>query len=569
VLAGTAAGAGRTAPPTRLEYRTPAGIVYVITNDGLSEVRHDTRVLAQGGWRFGVADAQWGRTAGKVDAATITGRSLDVVSPTEARVTHVHTQVTVRHTFTFAGEDVRIESYVENRHPADAIEVAAFGGPKVDFGRVPIGILPIYQPYYTLAGPPPLMHPGGIRIGGSYGVGDGFGVGAAPHSAGRFRTAILWDWDWSPQVRDKDHCRTPTMYVNAPIPAGGARTFAATFRFSPTTDWKHLLDPYRRHLHATLGDRTRYDRPSHFPLVQSVVCGPEAQRGLGNPHAYDPGRRLDTLYSINNTFGSMALGMRSVHAQGLVIWGQSGLHPRGAMYRPDFDALPPEVVPNIVRLAELLKEQGMTLGLTARPGQIATPLDWTTDTVSSIHPDRPEELELLTHRFNVCIARGARLFYLDSAGNQLDDVAILRAVRDGVGKEKGVGRDVQTFVEHPSDVVVPYSGLLPVLGYAGKGESLVMTFEAAFWLNPPETPTMPEIMRYFYPDVPVVALVSGLYRATTVERKEAAVAYCYERRMAAMIPDHWFDPKSEFADRLNALTRKYLTPEGNWKAKSE
>src|SRR5262245_45428186 len=121
LLAGAATGLTHAATPPRLEYRTPAGIVYVITADGLSEVRRDNRVMAKGGWRFEVADARWGRTGGKVDAAAITSKSLEVMSATEARVTHVHLQVTARHTFTFAGEDVRIESYVENRHPTSDV----------------------------------------------------------------------------------------------------------------------------------------------------------------------------------------------------------------------------------------------------------------------------------------------------------------------------------------------------------------------------------------------------------------------------------------------------------------
>ena len=62
----------------------------------------------------------------------------------------------------------------------------------------------------------------------------------------------------------------------------------------------------------------------------------------------------------------------------LVVWGQGGMHPRGAMYRPDFDVLPPEVVPNLARLVDQLRDDKVAFGVTARPGQMATPLDWTT-----------------------------------------------------------------------------------------------------------------------------------------------------------------------------------------------
>jgi hypothetical protein len=555
------AAAGRDAPkPDRLDYRTPAGVTYVVTVDGLSEVRLGDRTLARGGWRFGVGDRRWGFPPGH-DAAAVTEKSVDVVSPTEARVRHVHSHATVRHTFTFAGEDVRIESYVENRHPTAAIEVAAFTGPTVDFGRAPVGLLPNFHPTHTASAGVSFMHPGGIRIGGSYGVGDGFGVGAAPHAAGRFPTAILWDWDW--QLLEKSPARTPTLFVHAPVPAGGARTFAVTFRFSPDTAWTHLLDPYRRHLHATLGDRTRYDRPTQLPLVQGVMNGTEAQRGPTNPYAYDANRRLDSIYGVTSYLAGIAPAMRAIRAQGLVIWGQGGLHPRGAMYRPDFDALPPDVVPNVVRLAEMLREQGMAFGLAARPGQVVQPLDWTTDTVTWLNVDRPEELELLTRRFNTAIGRGARLFYLDSFGNRADDVTILRAVRTGVGGQKGVGRDVQMYAEHPSDVILPYSGAM--LGLNGRPDALGIFFAGNFWLSPPATPNIVEALRYFYPDAPVVALIATAEGTDTPDRQRAVVEYCYRVKMTPVIPDSWLGPGSKVPDWLPPLTRQYLTADGQWK----
>ena len=56
--------------------------------------------------------------------------------------------------FRMLGEDVRIESWVENHHPSTAIRVAAFEGPKVAFGRTPVGLLPNWHPTYTAAGGP-------------------------------------------------------------------------------------------------------------------------------------------------------------------------------------------------------------------------------------------------------------------------------------------------------------------------------------------------------------------------------------------------------------------------------
>jgi hypothetical protein len=552
--------------PDRLEYKNPAGVTYIISADGLSEVRLGDRIVAQGGWRFRVGDAIWGFPAGP-DAETISTKTLEIVSPTEARVTHTHVQRLVRHTFTFSGEDVRIESWVENHHPTATIRVPMFEGPRIEFGKPPRGLLPIRHSSYTADHGPVIMHPGGIRIGGSYGIGVGFGVGAAPHDAGIHDTAIIWDWDWN--KREADTGRTPKLFVNSAIPPQTASTFAVTFRFSRNAEWTHLLDPYRRHLHALFGEKPQYDRSGNLPLVSGVVCGTQADRGPGNLHCFEPHRRLDSVFGVTTYLGQIAPDMRAIPTQGLILWGQGGYNPRGAMYRPDFDILPPDVVPNIVRLAGLLKEQRMKLGMAARPGQMVQPLNYTIDTVNRINPTEPDQLEILTSRFNNAIKMGASLFYLDSFGNRLDDVTIMRAVRAGVGKQPGIGRAVQTYTEHPADVIVPTSGLLTALAGNAADGSLGIYFAGDFWLNPPETPTMQEVMRYFYPDVPIVGLVGQVRGVETDAGKQKVVEYCYKLRMTPIIPDDWLGSGSMIGNWMSKLTRQYLTPDGQWRDKPE
>ena len=548
----------------KFRYTTPTGISYTVTADGLSEVRQASRVLAQGGWRFRAGDAVWGFPAGPNEEA-IASKKIEIVSATEAWVTHKHADVLVRTSYRFSGEDVRIESWVENHHPTAAIRVAAFEGPRVAFGRVPSGILPNWHSSYTAASGVLQMHPGGIRIGGSYGVGEGFGVGVAPDDTGVHPTAVLWDWDWSPGKREADPNRKPTLYVNAPIPAGGARTFAVTFRFSPNTDWKHLLDPYRRHLHATVGDKLLYTPTNDRPYVAGFVCGPESERRPTNPHAYWSNRRLDSLYGVNEYFGWLGPHLRGIGAQGLILWGQGGTNPRGAMYRPDFDVLPPEVVPNITRFAGLLREHGIRLGMTARPGEMVTPLDWKTDAVARIDPGQKDQLELLTRRFHNMIALGVSLFYLDSFGSRLDDVAIMRAVRGGVGKEKGIGPDVLTFAEHPADVIVPYSGLLLALVGSVADGKLQLAFEGNFGLHPPDTPDIPEVMWYLYPEAPIVGLIQ-VKGADTPARQRTAVELLLKRRITPMLTDDWLDTP-QTAEWLVPLLRQYQTADGRWRQK--
>jgi hypothetical protein len=398
------------------------------------------------------------------------------------------------------------------------------------------------------------MHPGGIRIGGSCGIGDGFGVGATPHDAGVHPVAICWDWDW--KKREADPQRTPTLYVNDPIPPRAARTYSVTFRFSPKPDWKHLLDPYRRHLYSVVGDKLLYDRFSHLPLIAGFVSGAESHRSVTNPYAYHPDRRLDSINGITNYNARLAPHMRALPAQGLIVWGQGGRNPRGAMYRPDFDIVPAEVGPNLARFAGMLKEQGMRFGVAARPGQYVTPLDAYTDTVGAINPQQPGELEVLTKRFKNMMALGANLFYLDSFGASLDDVAIMRYVRPRIGPS------VQTFVEHSSDVIIPFSGLLPILvGDVAKGTAEI-AFAGSFWLKPPDMPTIPEVMRYIFPDAAIVCLIQ-VQGADTEERKRKVIEYCLENRMTPMIPDDWLD--ADTVQWMTPLLARYMTQQGQWK----
>jgi hypothetical protein len=50
------------------------------------------------------------------------------------------------------------------------------------------------------------------------------------------------------------------------------------------------------------------------------------------------------------------------------------------------------------------------------------------------------------------VQKGCTLFYLDSFGNDLEHVKLMRVLREQLGP------DVLTFAEHQCDAIVPYSG---------------------------------------------------------------------------------------------------------------
>jgi hypothetical protein len=145
--------------------------------------------------------------------------------------------------------------------------------------------------------------------------------------------------------------------------------------------------------------------------------------------------------------------LKANDGQGVIVWGQGGDDPRGGMYRPDFDILPPEVETQWTKIiAPRFREAGIRLGVTTRPHDMAVKLDWTTDQIIEINPDDAGHREMLWRRFRRMIDRGCTLFYLDSFGASFEDVRLMRWLRQQLGP------DVRTYCEHQCDAIVPFSG---------------------------------------------------------------------------------------------------------------
>ena len=298
-----------------------------------------------------------------------------------------------------------------------------------------------------------LCHPGfWSKIGGSYAVDSAVGVGVSPWKTGWTRTLILWDYaSWEADQREKSPRRRLMYFVGAPVPARGARTFDLRLRVSPNRDWQHLLAPYREHFRATFG-AVRYDADyrwiaSDYVNQSQQAISPENPYGLHGGH-----RRLDLAAGVEAFAKTVIPAITSAGGQGVILWGQGGDDPRGAMYRPDFDILPPEIERNWPLLAQRMHAAGLRLGVTARPADLALRLDWKQDQVIPINADDPDHREMLWRRFQKMIDRGCTLFYLDSFGAELEHVKLMRFLRERMG------RKILTFTEHQCDAILPYSG---------------------------------------------------------------------------------------------------------------
>jgi hypothetical protein len=378
-----------------------------------------------------------------VDTKPWREKSIAVVGRRQARVRHIKGDITCLMDYTFAGEDLLISARVENEHAEESLNVVGFSGLEFKFDQPPTGLMMVQHISYFQAHGVGLCHPGHwSRIGGSYAVDGSMGVGLSPWKTGWNRTLLLWDYaDWNPDRREKLPQRRLMYFVVAPVPASGARTFEMKMRVSPDRDWKHLLEPYREHFQTTFGS-VRYKADSRW-IATDYLNHSQQAISPSNPYGFHGGaRRFDRPEGVQEFCDRLIPVLKRANGQGVIVWGQSGDDPRGAMYRPDFDILPPEVEANWTALAQRFREVGLKIGVTTRPSDMAVRLDWKSDQVISINADDPGHQAMLLRRFQNMVEKGCSLFYLDSFGNDLEHVKLMRllAGRNPVALSRRIGQ---------------------------------------------------------------------------------------------------------------------------------
>jgi hypothetical protein len=443
-------------PDRTLAYRTAGGVTFEVTSKGLARIGFQDRDLARGEWSVFNAGSWFTRegASGPVKTGELTAHTIEILSPTHARVRHKKGDLLCVFDYTFDGEDATIRARVENNHDTAEMAVTGFAGLEFTFGRVPDGLMQEQHITYFQAHGIGLCHPSHFSpIGGSYARDDAVGIGLSPWRTGLVRTLLLWDYtDWNPGQRERLPSRRLIYFVASPVPPRGARTFDLKLRVSPDRDWKHLLEPYRAHFQATFGP-VRY-KPDPRWIATDYLNHSQAAIAPGNPYGFQVGhRRIDTPEGARALCDTVIPVLKANDGQGLIVWGQGGEDPRGGMYRPDFDILPPEVETQWMRIiAPRFRDAGVRLGVTTRPHDMAVKLDWKTGQIIGINPDDPGHRAMLLHRFQRMIERGCTLFYLDSFGASFEDVTLMRWLRAQLGP------DVRTYCEHQCDAIVPFSG---------------------------------------------------------------------------------------------------------------
>lgn len=535
--------------PGTFVYETLHGISFHVTTEGLSSIRIGQRELASGGWSVFNAE-NWFKDSGSgiVKTEPVASKSLEVLAANRVRVRHVAGDVVCVADYTFDGEDVTISSRIENNHSSEPVNVVGFSGLVFHFDCPPEGLMQVQHISYFQAHGLGLCHPSfWSKIGGSYATDDSIGVGVSPWKIGWTRSLILWDYSsWEPEKREKSPDRRLMYFVGSPIPARGAATIDLKIRVSPNRHWKHLLEIYREHFRITFGS-ARYQADYRW-IASDYMNHSQQAVSSTNPYGFHGGhRRIDLSEGVESFCRTLIPKLKSAGGQGLILWGQGGDDPRGAMYRPDFDVLPPEVEQNWPLLVQRFREAGLKLGVTTRPADLAVRRDWRSDEVIHINPDDPEHLEMLWRRFQNMIDKGCTMFYLDSFGADLEHVKLMRDLR------KRMGPEILTFAEHQCDAILPFSGGYSETTFSAKDKngpqyrvwSGLDNWEIYQWL------------------VPGAQLAARLYQieGDIPPNFEAVDRFYYRNRITPLVPVSDFNR----LEKVEQNQLEFLSNEGKWK----
>ena len=529
-----------------LLYRSPSGTEFEVDAGGLAAIRVGGRVLAHGGWSFFNAEGWFKAGSGLVKTDKLKEQRFEKLDERHARVTHVKEDATCIFDYSFDGEDATISARVENHHPSAAMEVTGFSGLEFTFAKQPEGLMQEQHYTYFQAHGIRLCHPSGFSpIGGSYAQDGVQGVGFSPWRTGLRRTLILWDYtDWNAGKREKLPSRRPIYFVASAVPARGAQTFDFRMRVSPNVDWRHLMEPYREHFQATFG-AVRYKADQRWIGTDYLNANQQAISPK-NPYGFHGDfRRIDTDEGIEKFCAAALPALRDGNGQGIIVWGQGGEDPRGAMYRPDFDVLPPEVESRWSTLAQKCRDAGLKLGVCTRPCDIAVKLDWKQDQIIALNPNAPSHVDMIVRRFNNMRQRGCTLFYLDSFGDTLEDVQLMQALREKLGP------DILTFCEHQCDAVLPFSGGYSEASlYADQSPPLYRLWsDLRHW----------EIYRWLVPGAQMSARLFEIKGKPAADVK-AAERWMFENRVTPLVPVNDFSR----APKIMELEKEFLASPNSW-----
>jgi hypothetical protein len=372
-------------------------------------------------------------------------------SPEHATVTHTYAAAVAAYDYRLRGEDLTISLHLQNNDAAKPLKMVRFHGLTFHFARPPTGTIRAHHGSYLDAHGShgvELYHPSTESpIGSVYATDDAFGFSASTSASFNVRTMFLAGW-----VKDNfvpAECEL-WFYTNLNVPPGQAIDLDMAVRISADTSMRHLLAPYKAAFDAHYPKLLYHPDPR--PMAQFASVAPQLVTAE-NPYGFNgPWRRFDTAVGTARFVDWMVPRLVRANAGGCIFWAFGGYNPRGAMYRPDFDELPPAIAANVPALVRGFKSRGLRVGLCARPGDILRPHDATTDELYRISMDNPADVEMVLNRFRHAMAMGFDIFYCDTFAFNDQDLKLLQKIRDVVGP------DVLLYTELGFDLTLPLAG---------------------------------------------------------------------------------------------------------------
>jgi len=487
-----------------------AGVVATITEDGLTDLSLNATTVLSGtlsaessGSRFGIDDPSFG---------TRLSASVRQLSATSALVRHSYASAFATFTYAVDDEDLTITATVTNQAGA-TITVLGFEGLVGQW--ITAEDADVIMGYRTTSGTGlDAFHPGYFTPIGAWCQTvtiDATAIGFAlyPINVGLHRT-LCWDRVGPASVP------CPSFYVSPcvgsqPLGVPSGQTYSVSFglRLSLTTDWRHLLAPYRTQFRATFGavQYTADDRPvaSHnFDGTVDPVTNP-----------YGLAERIDTDAGATAWIDTWLPVMTDSGCLGNIFWNPYGTDPRFLEFSPDVHLVPPEVATRLPSIVTALTTAGFRVGRLGQPHWIGSHSQWTptgtpgyqngmrafTDQFLTLNADSAEQVQRTLDNFASAApgsgsddpdrgyVSGFDVFYLDSFPNTLNDLLILKALRAQWGSS------VLAYTEQFSDVSMVYAGVYTELN-GTSADSGTWAIRPTPGVGAPSTALMLQICRW-------------------------------------------------------------------------
>lgn len=332
------------------------------------------------------------------------------------------------------------------------------------------------------------------------------------------------------------------------IPAGESRTYKFGLRFSASSDWKVLMQPYRDQLRAsfpTVAYETDARPMAQFASINVAYVRPD------NPYGYNDGngascattlcRRFDKLEGCQGFIDRLVPPMVATNYQGIIFWQPQGINPRGVQYRPDFDNFPPEVSANLPILVNGFRNAGLRVGLLSRPMVHIVPSSPTTDG-TDLFASLDDAVADIQTRLAWALGKGINAFYLDSFMNEGYDHGLMRGIRDAIG-------DIPTFTEHSTALSMAFSGAYEQLGYVNG------TYVSDKYLA---------ILRWLYPESIVLVKFTG---SLPPGGYAELYSYMFSNRFTPLIEDFRIQSTAPGSENsiLQPLVQTYIDSNNQWR----